>query len=291
MRRQTLASLRGSGLQLETARTVPRELPGNETPPRLTPCSRNLRFAPARRAGAVRRRARGRAERGGTRRQPGSGSAVRPGGRALPGRRRCSRSAPLSAPLGAALRGAPVCPPYCRPRRSRCALFLHLLPAEPSGGGDVGAAGREAGRGGRALPGGDGNERRPRPSAPAPCATRHGEEARRPLSEAHTQTETCPLPAAICGEKPPGSRLRRDMEAVKAFNSEVCNPLLPLGVGERAGPRGRRLPCPLPLCAPRRGEATGMGGPGAGECSRGLPPCQAGAGRCRRPWEMGGGRG
>lgn len=53
-----------------------------------------------------------------------------------------------------------------------------------------------------------------------------------PERSAHAQSEPSPGPAAISGEKPPGPRLGRDMEAVKAFNSEVRAP-------SRAFPRGR----------------------------------------------------
>lgn len=275
----------------------PRALPaGDETQQRLAPRSRNP-FLPARS-----RRRRSGAERAGRtrRRHPGSARACG----------RCPAGGAVAACAAPALRCEE--PPRVRHIGARAAAAVRCSSIscrrsrpEPSaegreGGreGNAGAAGREAGRGG------DGNERGPRPPAPAPCATRHGEEAGRPLSEerTHARTETCPRPArsgpaAISGEKPPGSRLRRDMEAVKAFNSEVCNPaggLPSSGPGSGRGPRARRLPCP-PCSREAAGTGGAPGGPGTRGCCRRpvrrSPPRRAGKGRCRRPWEAGGWRG
>lgn len=105
--------------------------------------------------------------------------------------------------------------------------------AEPDGGGNVGAAGREVGaRRPRAA------GRRRKRAGPASLRARplrhppwRGGPAA-PERGAHAQSEPSPGPAAISGEKPPGSHLGRDMEAVKAFNSEVRAP-------SRAFPRGR----------------------------------------------------
>lgn len=170
-------------------------------------------------------------ERGG-RALSGSASVVR----ALSGRWRCSRlrrsrllselrceEPPRVRHIGA--RAAAAAP--CSSISSRRGL------AEPDGGGNVGAAGREVGaRRPRAA------GRRRKRAGPASLRARplrhppwRGGPAA-PERGAHAQSEPSPGPAAISGEKPPGSHLGRDMEAVKAFNSEVRAP-------SRAFPRGR----------------------------------------------------
>lgn len=156
--------------------------------------------------------------------------------RALPGRWRCSRL--RRSRLLSELRCEE--PPRVRHIGARAAAAAPCSsvssrrgPAEPDGGGDVGAAGREAGaRRPRAA------GRRRKRAGPASLRARplrhppwRGGPAA-PERGAHAQSEPSPGPAAISREKPPGPRLGRDMEAVKAFNSEVRAP-------SRAFPRGR----------------------------------------------------
>lgn len=163
VRRQTVASLWRSGLQPQAGERVSREL--LDLPPvtkhrgvkHLVLVTLHLTPAPGAAAGA------GAEEggRGGPLRHPVSASVARPGGRAPPGRWRCSRL--RRSRLFSELRcEEPPCVRHIGARAAaaaRCSsISCRRGRAEPSGGGDVGAAGREAGRGGRALPGGDGNE-------------------------------------------------------------------------------------------------------------------------------------